>query len=130
MLERDGRVVSNFICQALTGNPITIYGQGDQTRSFCFIDDLLDGIQSLMDENVHYNSPVNLGNNCELSINEFAKKIVALTNSNSKLIYKSLPEDDPKRRCPDLSLARKLFSYEPKISLHSGLSKRLSILKK
>ena len=130
MLERDGRVVSNFICQALTGNPITIYGKGDQTRSFCFIDDLLDGIQSLMDENVHYNSPVNLGNNYELSINQFAEKIVTLTNSNSKLIYKSLPEDDPKRRCPDLSLARKLLSYEPKISLHSGLSTTIKYFKK
>ena len=130
MLERDGRVVSNFICQALTGSPITIYGHGDQTRSFCFIDDLLDGIQSLMEEHVHYSSPVNLGNNYELSINELAKKFISLTNSSSKLIYMRLPKDDPKRRCPDLSLARKLLNYEPKISLHSGLSTTIKYFEK
>ena len=130
MLERDGRVVSNFIFQALTGIPITIYGKGDQTRSFCFIDDLLDGIQSLMNENVHYSSPVNLGNNHELSIKEFAKKIIRLTDSTSQLIYKNLPEDDPKRRCPDLSLAQKLLNYKPKISLHSGLSTTIKYFEK
>jgi len=124
MDKNDGRVVSNFIMQALKGDPITIYGDGKQTRSFCYIDDLIQGLYLLM--NSDYSFPVNLGNPQEITILELAKKILSLTNSKSKISYKPLPEDDPVRRKPDISLAKKLLNWEPKTPLEEGLSKTIN----
>ena len=124
MAENDGRVVSNFIIQALKNQDITIYGDGSQTRSFCYVDDLVRGMIALMNkENFH--GPVNVGNDGEFTIKELAEQIIKLTNSNSKIIYKPLPSDDPVKRRPDLTLARKELNYEPTIKLESGLMKTI-----
>lgn len=124
MAENDGRVVSNFIIQALKNQDITIYGDGSQTRSFCYVDDLIRGMIALMNkENFH--GPVNVGNDGEFTIKELAEQIIKLTNSNSKIIYKALPSDDPVKRRPDLTLARKELNYEPTIKLESGLMKTI-----
>jgi UDP-glucuronate decarboxylase len=120
MAENDGRVVSNFIIQALKGEDITVYGDGGQTRSFCYVDDLLDGAVKMMNQE-GFVGPVNLGNNVELPIIEFAQRIIALTNSNSKIIYEPLPSDDPTRRRPDLSLAMKKLNWKPVYDLEQGL---------
>tara|TARA_Y100000739_G_C20551008_1_gene438254 strand:- start:889 stop:1284 length:396 start_codon:yes stop_codon:yes gene_type:complete len=122
----DGRVISNFINQALNNQPITIYGQGNQTRSFCYVEDLIQGIFKLMNTDNAINTPVNLGNPEEISILDLAKKIVLLTNSNSQINYKKLPEDDPKKRMPDIELAKKLLLWKPKIKLDDGLKKTIS----
>lgn len=119
----DGRVIPNFIIQALKGEPITIYGDGRQTRSFGFITDLIDGIMGLM--RVDYQLPVNLGNPKEYSIRELAETIKKMTATSSPVMHFPLPEDDPKKRCPDISLARKLFSFDPRISLREGLEKTI-----
>jgi dTDP-glucose 4,6-dehydratase len=124
MRQDDGRVIPNFILQAMKNKPITIYGKGLQTRSFCYINDLIDGIYKLMFSNV--NGPINLGNPEETQILELAKKIVALTRSKSKIVFKPLPEDDPKVRCPDITKAKRLIKWHPKISLETGLSLLLS----
>ena len=116
---KDGRVVSNFIVQALKGESLTVYGNGEQTRSFCYIDDLVDGLLRLMKSN--YQKPVNLGNPEEYTVNELAKKILEVTNKEGNIIHKALPVDDPQRRCPDISRARKVLKWEPKISLKKGL---------
>ena len=108
----DGRVLPNFVGQALRGDPITVYGEGQQTRSFCFVDDLVDGIAKLLFADYHL--PVNLGNPVEITIMEFAREIIALTGSASKIVYKPLPPDDPKQRKPDITLARKLLGWNPK----------------
>ena len=120
---QDGRVVSNFICQALKNKPVTIYGDGLQTRSFCYVDDLIDGIVRLM--NSTYQSPLNLGNPSEYSILDLANMVISLTNSESELIHKDLPIDDPKRRNPDISLANKIIDWSPSTSLEEGLKKTI-----
>jgi UDP-glucuronate decarboxylase len=117
----DGRVISNFIVQALKDEDITIYGDGRQTRSFCYVDDLVEGIIKMMNSRENFVGPVNLGNPIEFSILELAKKIIKLTNSKSKIIYKPLPEDDPRKRKPDINLAKKELKWEPKIELDEGL---------
>jgi len=121
----DGRVISNFIVQALKNRDITIYGDGSQTRSFCYVDDLVEGIIKMMNSRDNFVGPVNLGNPKEFSILELAKKIIKLTDSNSKIIYKPLPEDDPKQRQPNIKLAKKELKWEPKIQLEEGLKKTI-----
>ena len=123
MAQDDGRVVSNFIVQALKNEDITIYGNGSQTRSFCYIDDLLSGIIGLMNSNCI--EPVNIGNDGEFTVLELAKTILKLTNSNSKIVYKPLPSDDPVMRKPDLSKAKKMFNYAPTVKLEEGLLKTI-----
>jgi UDP-glucuronate decarboxylase len=117
----DGRVVSNFIVQALLGRPITIYGEGEQTRSFCHVDDLIEGFLRLMHTGDDVTGPVNLGNPGEFTIRELAERVVALTGSSSKLIYLPLPQDDPRQRRPDISMAQKLLDWKPVIDLDKGL---------
>ena len=121
----DGRVISNFIVQALKDKDITIYGDGKQTRSFCYVVDLVEGITKMMNSREDFVGPVNLGNPNEFTILELAKKIIKLTNSKSKIIYKPLPEDDPKQRQPDIELAKKELEWEPKIQLNEGLKKTI-----
>jgi len=125
MLPDDGRVVSNFIVQALQDNDITIYGDGSQTRSFCYIDDLVDGMIKMMNSRDDFVGPVNLGNPNEISILGLAKMIVELTGSNSKIVHQELPQDDPKRRQPDISLAKRELGWEPKVELRKGLFKTI-----
>lgn len=120
MAENDGRVVSNFILQALQGEDITVYGQGDQTRSFCFVSDLVEAMIRMMNSS-GFIGPVNLGNPAETSILDFAKKIIALTGSSSRIIYRPLPADDPKQRQPDITLAREMLGWEPKVTVDDGL---------
>jgi UDP-glucuronate decarboxylase len=126
MHPNDGRVVSNFIMQALQNFDITLYGDGSQTRSFCYVDDLLDGFVSLMDTDKNVTGPINLGNPNEFTIKQLAEKVIELTGSNSKLTFKSLPQDDPKQRQPDITLARNTLGWQPKIELHEGLGKTIS----
>jgi len=121
----DGRFISNFIVQALKNNDITIYGDGSQTRSFCYIDDLVEGITKMMNGREDFIGPVNLGNLNEFTILELAKRIIKLTNSKSKIIYKPLPEDDPKQRQPNIELAKKELGWAPKIQLDEGLKKTI-----
>lgn len=122
----DGRVVSNFIMQALRGEPITIYGDGSQTRSFCYVDDLIDGFIALMESEENRPGPVNLGNPQEFTIRQLAEKVIAMTGSKSKLIEEPLPQDDPLQRKPDISLARAWLRWEPGISLDEGLGRTIS----
>ena len=125
MLPNDGRVVSNFAIQALKGDALTVYGNGNQTRSFCFVDDMVDGLMRLMNCSDDIVGPINLGNPDEVKINALAEMVIDFTNSKSKI--KSLPEleDDPKQRCPDISKARALLGWEPQITLKEGLDKTL-----
>ncbi|UXY52074.1 UDP-glucuronic acid decarboxylase family protein [Pseudomonas tohonis] len=123
MHPNDGRVVSNFIVQALRGEDITIYGTGEQTRSFCYVDDLVDGMLRLMDSPADITGPINVGNPGEFSMLELAEKVILLTSSKSKLIFKELPADDPRQRRPDIALAKEKLNWEPKISLDDGLQK-------
>lgn len=129
MLPGDGRVVSNFIVQALRGEDITIYGDGSQTRSFQYIDDLIDGMVKMMNNNKNFIGPVNLGNPTEFSIKELAEKVIKLISSKSKIVYKELPTDDPKQRQPDISLAKNNLDWEPKIKLEEGLIKTIDYFK-
>ena len=124
MAENDGRVVSNFIVQALKNENITIYGDGSQTRSFCYVDDLIEGMTGFM-ETEDFIGPVNVGNDGEYSILELANMIIKLANSNSKIIFKPLPSDDPIRRKPDLTLAKEKLGYKPKIDIKDGLAKTI-----
>jgi UDP-glucuronate decarboxylase len=126
MHPNDGRVVSNFIVQALKGEPITVYGDGSQTRSFCYVDDLVRGLIRLMDTPDDFSGPVNLGNPAEFTIRELAEKIIALTGSASKLVRQPLPSDDPRQRQPDIALARKELGWEPSIALEAGLPKTIA----
>lgn len=126
MYYNDGRVVSNFIIQALKNKPITIYGDGGQTRSFCYVDDQIKAFIRLMDSPDDFTGPVNLGNPAEITINELAKTIIDLTGSSSKLLNKPLPFDDPKRRRPDITLARKTLDWRPTIPLEEGLKKTIA----
>ncbi len=130
MQMNDGRVVSNFIVQALLGNPITIYGDGSQTRSFCFVSDLIDGFLAFMGTPKNVTGPVNLGNPCEFTILELAEKVLLLTGSASKLVFKPLPADDPRQRKPDISRAKELFNWEPKIKLEEGLVQVIAYFEK
>ena len=125
MHPNDGRVVSNFIVQALMGEPITIYGDGSQTRSFCYVDDMIDGLMRLMDAANDVTGPVNLGNPTEISVGELAKTVIALTGSKSEIRFEQLPEDDPTRRQPDITLARELLGWNPTIPLKEGLEKTI-----
>lgn len=124
MLFDDGRVVSNFIVQALTGAPITIYGQGEQTRSFCFVDDLVRGLVATM-QREGFAGPVNLGNPNEMTIKELAHLVIALTGSNSKLVFEPLPKDDPIRRKPDIGLAERELGWRPSVELKVGLERTI-----
>ena len=119
----DGRVVSNFIVQALRGEPITIYGDGSQTRAFCYVDDMIEGFVRLMKTSDDVTGPVNLGNPVEISIRELATRIIELTGSRSPILAQPLPEDDPLQRCPDISLAKRLLDWAPKIALEQGLQR-------
>ena len=130
MLPNDGRVVSNFITQALKNENITIYGDGSQTRSFCFVDDLIEGIYNFMSVEKKITGPINLGNPSEITINDLAKLIIEMTNSKSKIIRLELPEDDPKKRKPDISLAKKTLNWSPKTSLEEGLKKTINYFEK
>ncbi len=121
----DGRVVSNFIMQALRGDPITIYGDGSQTRSFCYVDDLIDGFCRLMDSDRNVTGPINIGNPKEFTIRELAEETVALTGSSSEIISKPLPQDDPKQRQPDITQARETLGWEPKVQLREGLARTI-----
>ena len=125
MNENDGRVVSNFIVQALSNKPITIYGDGSQTRSFCYVDDLVNGMISMM-ETSDFFGPVNIGNPHEITIIELARKIIEKTNSNSEIVFEALPEDDPVKRKPDITLAKSVFGWTPSVSIDKGLDLTIS----
>ena len=125
MHPNDGRVVSNFIVQAVKGDPITIYGKGEQTRSFCYVDDLVDGLVKLMNTPDEFTGPLNVGNPNEITISVLAEKIIALTGSKSKLVYKALPADDPLQRRPDISLAKSVMDWQPSVQLDDGLTRTI-----
>jgi UDP-glucuronate decarboxylase len=129
MHPNDGRVVSNFIVQALKGEPITIYGDGSQTRSFCYVDDLISGILLFMDSNDEFIGPVNLGNPVEMTVKELAEKVVGMVGSSSEIVFKNLPTDDPKQRQPDISLAVDKLNWKPKIKLEDGLKQTIEYFK-
>lgn len=130
MAVNDGRVISNFIVQALDGLPLTVYGDGSQTRSFCYADDMVNGLIALMEKD-DFKGPVNLGNNKELAIKNIAEEVLALVkNGKSRIVYKDLPQDDPKRRKPDLALAYKNLGWSPKIGLSGGLKETIEYFKK
>ena len=121
----DGRVVSNFVIQALRSEDITVYGDGSQTRSFCFVDDLVDGLMRLMETPDEVTGPVNLGNPVEFTVRQLAEMVVDLVGSRSKIGYRPLPEDDPRQRCPDISLARNVLQWQPRVQLREGLIKTI-----
>jgi UDP-glucuronate decarboxylase len=122
----DGRVVSNFIIQALLGRDITVYGEGGQTRSFCYVDDLIDGLIRLMETSEHITGPVNIGNPEEVSIIDLAKLVIDLTRSRSRIVYRPLPQDDPRQRQPDISQASKLLSWAPRVQFREGLASTIA----
>ena len=126
MHPNDGRVVSNFIVQALRGEEISIYGDGSQSRAFCYVDDMIDGFVRMMDTPDSVTGPVNLGNPSEFTIRELAERVIDLTGSSSKISYKPLPHDDPRQRCPDISKARELLDWKPVTSLNEGLLKTIN----
>lgn len=125
----DGRVISNFICQALQGEDITIFGDGSQTRSFCFVDDLLRGLVFMMSTPDDITGPINLGRPEEFTMLELAEQVIALTESKSKLVHKPLPSDDPTRRCPDITKAKSILNWEPSIALEDGLKQTVAYYK-
>jgi UDP-glucuronate decarboxylase len=125
MHPNDGRVVSNFVLQALRGQPITLYGSGSQTRAFCYVDDLIEGFLRLMATGDDFTGPVNLGNPMEIPVKELAERIIKLTGSSSTLIYKPLPQDDPTQRCPDITLAKSKLGWEPTVPLETGLKRTI-----
>ena len=128
MHPNDGRVVSNFIIQALKKENLTIYGDGLQTRSFCYVDDLIDAMIKFMEQD-EFTGPINIGNPSEFTIKELAEKVIKITKSKSKVVYKPLPSDDPKQRCPDISLAKSILKWEPKIKLTEGLRRTIKYFK-
>ena len=130
MHHADGRVVSNFIVQALRGQPITIYGEGEQTRSFCYVDDLVEGFIKLMESEAGVTGPINLGNPGEFTIRALAQKVIALTESRSPLVFEDLPADDPRQRQPDITRARTVLNWEPGIALDAGLEKTVAYFRK
>ena len=126
----DGRVVSNFIVQALQGEDITVYGEGQQTRSFCYVDDLIDGFVCLMNSDSDVTGPVNLGNPGEFTVRELAEHVIDLTGSPSKLVFKPLPQDDPRQRKPDISKAKSLLNWQPEVKLDEGLKRTIAYFEK
>jgi UDP-glucuronate decarboxylase len=130
MHPRDGRVVSNFIVQALQGKPITVYGKGDQTRSFCYVDDMIEAFVRFMNSKDDFTGPVNLGNPGEFTILELAEKVIKLTRSRSRIVFKPLPADDPTQRRPDISLAKRRLKWEPRVSLDDGLKETIRYFRK
>ena len=130
MHPKDGRVVSNFIMQALQNQPITIYGNGSQTRSFCYVDDLVEGFIRLMNSPAEVTGPINMGNPGEFTIRELAEKVIQLTGSKSELVEEPLPSDDPTQRCPDITRAKQTLNWEPTINLEEGLKKTIPYFEK
>ncbi len=130
MALNDGRVVSNFIVQALSGKDITVYGKGDQTRSFCYVDDLIEAIIRLMDTDESVTGPVNIGNPMEFTILQLAESVIRLTNSKSKIRFAPLPEDDPRQRRPDITLARQVLNWQPTVNLEDGLKETISYFRR
>ncbi|EWS79045.1 NAD-dependent dehydratase [Xylella taiwanensis] len=130
MHPNDGRVVSNFIVQALRGDPITIYGDGTQTRSFCYVDDLIDGMLRMMESPKDFNGPVNIGNPSEFTMLQLAEMVLKLVGGISKIVFQPLPSDDPKQRQPDISLAKSQLAWEPKVSLEDGLKETIAYFRK
>jgi UDP-glucuronate decarboxylase len=126
MHPNDGRVVSNFVIQALKGEPITVYGDGQQTRAFCYVDDLIEGFLRFMDTPAEITGPLNLGNPGEFTMLELAEKIIRLTGSSSRIEHKPLPQDDPKQRRPDISKAKALMNWEPTVPLDAGLERTIA----
>jgi UDP-glucuronate decarboxylase len=126
MHPNDGRVVSNFIVQALKGEDITIYGDGQQTRSFCYVDDLVEAMIRMMNSPTDFTGPVNIGNPGEFTMLELAEKVIQLTGAKSRLVFKPLPSDDPRQRQPDISLARSRLDWEPKVGLEDGLKETIA----
>jgi UDP-glucuronate decarboxylase len=130
MHPNDGRVVSNFIVQALKGENITIFGDGTQTRAFCYVDDLIDGFVRMMETPDSVTGPINLGNPIEIPMVELAKRVLKLTGSKSNLVFRPLPIDDPMQRCPDISKAKTILGWEPRVNLDEGLSKTIEYFDK
>ncbi len=130
MAVQDGRVVSNFIVQALKGEAITVYGDGSQTRSFCYVDDLIDGLIRMMDSPEGFTGPVNMGNPEEFTIRQLAETVIRMTGSRSRIIYRPLPQDDPVQRRPDIALAREKLGWEPRTPLSDGLEKTIAYFRK
>ena len=130
MHPNDGRVVSNFIVQALRGEDITIYGDGSQSRSFCYVDDMIEGFVRMMDSERGFSGPVNMGNPDEFTMLELAENVLRLTGSHSKLTFKPLPTDDPRQRQPDIALAREKLGWEPKVRLEDGLKQTIAYFRK
>src|SRR5262249_7191995 len=126
MHPNDGRVVSNFIVQALRNEPITLYGDGNQTRAFCYVDDLIEGFLRMMAAPDDITGPMNLGNPVETSVAELAKRIVELTVSRSKIVYRPLPIDDPTQRCPDIAQAKAILDWQPRMALNTGLQRTIN----
>jgi dTDP-glucose 4,6-dehydratase len=123
----DGRALPNFVYQALTGKPITVYGDGKQTRSFCYVSDLIAGIYRLMSSNEH--DPTNIGNPHEITLLEFAQRILKLTGATVPIVFEPLPQDDPKQRCPDITKAKRILGWEPQVQLEDGLRRTLEYFK-
>lgn len=130
MQKNDGRVVTNFIVQALEGENITIYGDGKQTRSFCYVSDQVDGLIKLMNSDVNVTGPINIGNPCELTVSEIANFIVSMTESTSQIVYQDLPADDPQKRKPDISLAKEILGWKPVVELTNGLNQTIDYFSK
>jgi UDP-glucuronate decarboxylase len=130
MHPNDGRVVSNFIVQALSNAPITIYGDGSQTRSFCYVDDLVDGLVRLMASEAGFTGPLNLGNPSEITIGALAEQIVSMTGARSAIDYQPAPRDDPSRRCPDITLAGEQLDWAPRVGLEEGLKHTVAYFEK
>jgi UDP-glucuronate decarboxylase len=130
MALNDGRVVSNFIIQALKGEDITVYGDGSQTRSFCYVDDMITGLIKMMDSADNCLGPINLGNPEEFSILDLAQTLINMTGNRSKIVFKPLPQDDPMQRKPDISLARKTLGWQPQINLDEGLERTIAYFRK
>ena len=126
MHPQDGRVVSNFIIQALTGQDITLYGDGLQTRAFCYVDDLIEGFVRMMATPDEITGPINLGNPHEITVRELAERIIAITGAKSRLVHAPLPQDDPMQRCPDITLARATLGWEPNVALDQGLGRTIA----
>ena len=126
MHPNDGRVVSNFIVQALLGRDITVYGEGLQTRSFCYVDDLIDGLVRLMKSEDTVTGPINLGNPTEFTIRELASEVVDLARSSSRIVHRALPQDDPRQRRPDISKAQEILGWEPRTALKQGLARTMA----
>ena len=126
MHPNDGRVVSNFIMQALRGEPITLYGDGSQTRAFCYVDDMIEGFLRLMATDDAVVGPVNIGNPHEIPVRELAERVIRLTGSRSSIVYRPLPQDDPMQRCPDISLAKRILGWQPTVALDDGLQRTIA----